>query len=138
MELRWNLFRGFSDSRELSIARLQEKKAQEKEREIQNQIALQLKQAYFQFESAKEKLGVASVAIRQAAESERIHSNRYEEGMVTIQDALQARTAYRETRLMYSQTLYELYVAYASLLTAAGKGEEVEKISSDHPLEVSK
>ncbi len=130
VELRWNLFRGFSDSKELSAAQLQEQKAQEKQREIKNQITLQLKEAYFQFQSAREKLSVAAAAIKHAAKSERIHADRYEEGLVTIQDALQAKTAYKETRLMYSQNLYELYVAYASLLSAAGMGDEIETISS--------
>ncbi len=66
--------------------------------------------------------------VAQAAESKRIYADRYSSGMVSIQDSLQAETAYNESRLMHAQNLYELYVAFAELLGAAGKGDEIEKI----------
>jgi outer membrane protein TolC len=126
LELQWNLFRGFSDSLQFSAAKLQQKAALEKQRETENASLLQLKKAYLDYQSAKEKLAVGLAAMHQAAESKRIYADRYGSGMVTIQDSLQAETSYNETQLMYIHDLYEMYVAYASLLAAAGKEEEMK------------
>jgi outer membrane protein TolC len=128
VELRWNLFRGFADSEQLAAAKSLEQSSREKQRETENALQLQLKQAYYHFQSAKEKLAVSSAMVAQAAESKRIYADRYSSGMVSIQDSLQAETAYNESRLMHVQNLYELYVAFAELLGAAGKGDEIEKI----------
>lgn len=127
-ELRWNLFRGFSDREQLASAKLLEQSSREKQRETQNALQLQLKQAFYHFQSAKEKLALSSAMVAQAAESKRIYADRYSSGMVSIQDSLQAETAYNESRLMHAQNLYELYVAFAELLGAAGKGDGIEKM----------
>ena len=127
-ELRWNLFRGFADREQLAYATLLEQSSLEKQRETENALQLQLRQAYYHFESAKEKLAVSSAMVAQAEESKRIYADRYSSGMVSIQESLQAETACNESRLMHAQNLYELYVAFAELLGAAGKGDEIEKI----------
>lgn len=128
VELRWNLFRGFADREQLAYATLLEQSSREKQRETENALELQLRQAYYHFQSAKEKLAVSSAMVAQAAESKRIYADRYSSGMVSIQDSLQAESAYNESRLMHAQNLYELYVAFAELLGATGKGDEIEKI----------
>lgn len=128
MELRWNLFRGFSDHEQLSAAKMQEQLAFEKQRQADNELELQLKQAYYSFQSAKEKLLVAAATLQQASESRRIYADRYSSGLVTIQDSLQAETSYNETQLLYSQNLYDLYVAYASLLAASGNEAEMKTV----------
>ncbi len=125
LELRWNLFRGFADSSGYSGAKLNTERAAEKEREIQGGLWLQLQSAYFTFQGAKEKWKVAAATLDQAAENKRIYADRYTAGLVTIQDSLQSETAYSETRLMVSQNLYELRVAYAALLMAAGKPDDI-------------
>lgn len=127
-ELRWNLFRGFADREQLAYATLLEQRSREKQRETENALQLQLKQAYYHFQSVKEKLAVSTAMVAQAAESKRIYADRYSNGMVSIQDSLQADTAYNESRLMHAQNLYELYVAFAELLGASGRGDEIEEI----------
>jgi outer membrane protein TolC len=129
LELRWNVFRGFADREQLAYATLLEQSSREKQRETENALELQLKQAYYRFQSAKEKLAVSWAMVAQAAESKRIYADRYSSGMVSIQDLLQAETALNESRLMHAQNLYELYVAFAELLGAAGNADQIEKIN---------
>ncbi|HEY4492362.1 MAG TPA: TolC family protein, partial [Acidobacteriota bacterium] len=128
LELRWNLFRGFSDALQFSAAKLMQKSAQEKLRETENALWLQLQTGYYGYQSAKEKWKVAVAAVQHASENRRIYAERYASGLVTIQDSLQAETAYKEARLMLSQNIYEMYVAYADLLAAAGKVEELKNL----------
>jgi len=125
LELRWNLFRGFADASGYSVAKLNSERAAEREREIQSSLWLQLQSAYFTFQGAREKWKVAAAALDQAVENKRIYGDRYGAGLVTIQDSLQAETAYSETRLMVSQNLYELRMAYAALLRAAGRPDDI-------------
>jgi outer membrane protein TolC len=125
IELRWNLFRGFSDALQLSEAKLRNRQMEEKQREMENAFRLELQTAYYHYQSAVEKYGVAKGALDQAAENERIYSERYAAGLVSIQDSLAAENSYKETRLMVSQNLYDVYVAYAQLLAAAGQSERI-------------
>ncbi len=124
-ELRWNVFRGYADAIALSSARKELKSAEERTRETNNALKLQVQSAYYQYASTKEKLKVSSEALREADENRRIYSERYNSGLVTILDSLQAETAYNELRLLYTQNLYDLYVNYSSLLTAAGRSGEI-------------
>ncbi|MCI0415401.1 TolC family protein [bacterium] len=128
LEVQWNLFKGYSDSRELAIAKLREQSTMERQREVESELILQLKAAYFQFQSAKEKLAVSKAAIQQSSENKRIFAERYAGGFATIHDSLQADTAYNETRLLHSQNLFDAYVSYTALLAAAGKGEGIERL----------
>ena len=125
LELRWNLFRGFSDSKEVSAARLRQREADQRRRETENALALQLESAYYRLDSAREKLKVASAVLEQAAENRRIYADRYQTGLASIQDSLQAEASHSESRLMYLMNLYELYVAHAELLAAAGMPEQI-------------
>lgn len=125
VELRWNVFRGFSDSKEVSSARLRQREADERQRETANAMALQLESAYYRLDSAREKLKVAAAVLDQAAENRRIYADRYETGLASIQDSLQAEASHSESRLMYLMNLYELYVAHAELLAAAGMPDQI-------------
>lgn len=128
LELRWNLFRGGSDASQYSAAQLQARQAVEQQREARDSLSLQLQSAYYRFQSAGEKTRVASTVLEQAAENRRIYAERYQGGLATIQDSLQAETTHSQARLSYLQTLYEQTVAYADLLAAAGMPDEIAKI----------
>jgi outer membrane protein TolC len=124
-ELSWNLFSGFSNSAQYSAAKLQEREALEKEREVQNNLALQLESAYYKFHNAQEKWRVAAAVLDQATENKRIHADRYSAGLVSIQDTLQAEADYSESKFYYLQNLYEVHVARAELLGAAGMPDQI-------------
>jgi outer membrane protein TolC len=125
VELRWNLFRGMSDSAEVAAARLQEREAELRRRETENALSLQLESAYYRLQAAREKVKVASAVLQQAEENRRIYADRYSSGMASIMDSLQADAAYSESRLLHLQNLFELYVADAELRAAAGLQEEI-------------
>lgn len=125
VELRWNLFRGFSDALQISEAKLRNQQMEQRQKELENSFKLELTSAYYRFQSSIEKYRVAKDAVNQADENRRIYSERYAGGLVGIQDSLVAENAYKETRLMASQNLYDVYVAYAQLLGAAGQSQRI-------------
>lgn len=120
LELRWNIFRGFSDSKELAASQLRQKEALQRQRETENAVALQLQSAFYRLKAAQEKIKVAAAALSQASENQRIYADRYAAGLVSIQDTLQAEASVSQTRLMYLSSLYDATVARADLLSAAG------------------
>lgn len=125
VELRWNLFHGFSDSEELSAAKLQEREAIQRRRETANALSLQLESAYYRLDGAREKLKVAAAVQKQAEENRRIYADRYETGLVSIQDSLQAEASLSETRSMYLMNLYECHTAQADLLALSGMPDQI-------------
>jgi outer membrane protein len=130
VELKWNIFRGFSDEAQLANARIGKRQAAEKVRETENALWLQLQSAYYDFQASQQKWKVAEAALEQAAENRRIFAERYASGLVTIHDTLQAETTYNETRLLHSRNLYELYRTYAALLAAAGRPDDIRNIET--------
>jgi outer membrane protein TolC len=129
VELKWNVFRGFSDSEDLSAANLEARTAAERQKELENALLLQLQSSYFNFSGALEKRNVSSAALKQAAENRRIFADRYSEGLATIQDSLQADSDYSQARLRHLQNLYDVYESYSRLLMAAGVSEQVWQFS---------
>lgn len=124
-ELKWNIFRGFSDKNRLSSAKLNVQNAGERYRETQSALRLQVETAYYHFLAAKEKRTVTASVLKQAEENRRIYAERYASGLVSIQDSLQADASYSEARSMHLQNLYELHTAYAALLASCGRAADI-------------
>jgi outer membrane protein TolC len=125
VELKWNLFRGFSDKNSLSSAKFEFQKAEENLRATNNALRLQVESAYYRLQAAKEKYAVSASVLKQAEENRRIYAERYASGLVSIQDSLQAEASYSEARFMHMQNLYEVHTAYAALLASSGKAENI-------------
>jgi outer membrane protein len=86
----------------------------------QQQVRLQVSQAYIQRQTAKQSLDTAKAAIDQATESLRILKNRYSAGLATITDLLHAEDAERQAQANYWRAVYGNAVAYAGTLFATG------------------
>ena len=125
VELKWNLFRGFSDKSTLSSAKYEAQKEEEHYRETHNALRLQVESAYYRLQAAKEKYAVSESVLKQAEENRRIYAERYASGMVSIQDSLQAEASFSEARSMHMQNLYEVHTAYAALLASSGRAEDI-------------
>ncbi len=125
IELRWNVFRGFSDKSSLSSAKYESQKAEERYRETQNALRLQVESAYYRLQAAKEKYAVSESILKQAEENRRIYAERYASGLVTVQDSLQADASFSESRTMHLQNLFEVHTAYAALLACSGRAQDI-------------
>lgn len=125
VELKWNLFRGFSDKYNLSSAKFEAQKAEENRRATNNALRLQVESAYYRLKAAQEKYAVSASVLKQAEDNRRIYADRYASGLVSIQDSLQADASYSEAHFMHVQNLYEMHTAYAALLASSGKAEDI-------------
>ena len=118
--VRFNLFSGFDLQSKVGEAMAKLRQAQAMVRKLELGIRVQTRQAFFMAQSAHKRIGVARAAVAQAEEGLRIVRNRYESGLFTIVNLLDAEVALQQTRTNYFRSLRDFEVATAQLNLAAG------------------
>jgi outer membrane protein TolC len=119
VSLRWNLFNG-GDRPRIEEASHAIASARAREREAASGVQLEIRQAHAAFESARQRIEVASAAVAQAEESLRITKNRYDAGLTTVTDLLRNETAALEARTRRLAAIYDQRIAAVLLELAAG------------------
>ena len=100
--------------RELNQSQLQQT-------ELQDNVRLEVKQAYLLMREAETNIITAEKAIEQAQENLRINEERYREQVATATDVLIAQTLLTNTRTNYYNALYDFKISKAALLRAMGQ-----------------
>lgn len=127
--LTYNIFELGREGR-LDQARAARSVAVAEQDHLANQIRFEVTRAYQQVLSARERVKVAAGAVEQAQEVMRIVRDRYQTGLTTITEVLQAQTALVRTRLNLLFSRYEYFIGYANLLIAAGRLTDVQPFAS--------
>ncbi len=99
--------------------------AEAQRQEAEDQVRLQVIQAYEGFLAARERRQMAKKAVEQAREALRIVKDRYDEGLTTITEVLRAQTAYRRAQWMELGSRFDQVIRYAELLFRAGRLEDI-------------
>jgi len=119
-----NLFSGGGLSAKTAEARNLLEQVKSMLQALEQQICGETRQAYFNVQSSFQRIGVSEAAIDQAAESLRIVRNRYESGLFTIIDLLDAEVILKQTRTHYLKAIHDHEAAAVQLLLAAGVIDE--------------
>jgi len=122
--MQFNLFSGFGLQSKVNEAQANLRRAKALVREMELGIQVETRQAYFGVQSAYQRIGVAEAVIQQAEEGLRIVRNRYESGLFTIVNLLDAEVALQQTRTNYLRTIHDYRVAFAQLQLAVGTVDE--------------
>jgi outer membrane protein len=85
-----------------------------------DEIRLQVRKAYYEYDAARQQVEVARGAIVQADESLRINQNRYEGGLSTVSDLLGVEEAAHRAKADYWQAVYRVQTSYAGVELATG------------------
>jgi len=115
-----NLFNGFGDSAQVSVANAEMEKAVARLREVESNIELEVRRAFYEFQTAQKQLKVTRKAVQQAEESQRILRNRYENGLALMVELLAADTSVRETRLQEAKARFDARLAWSELRWKSG------------------
>lgn len=115
-----NLFSGGSTKAEVSKVRHRREQLSEQKRKLIDDIKLELEKSYLDMKNATEKIQVTKDATAQAEENLRINKIRYEEGIGTSTDVLDAITLLTTAEINYYRAVYELRRAHAGLMYAMG------------------
>jgi outer membrane protein len=106
-------------------AKVLQAEAREKQIEVNQDILgdavhLQIYQAYQNFLLSRKKIDVYQTAILQAAENYKVTMNKFNNGLATVTDVLDADVARLQARLNLSFAQSDTYVSYNHLLQTAG------------------
>lgn len=120
IELQIDLFQGGAKRAALSRERAVAEKIAALKQAAQSAVRLEVRQAYYDQDSNRQQVEVASSAISEAQESLRIIQDRYDGGLLTITDLLNAEEAARRSQTDYWQAVYQLQISSANLDLACG------------------
>ena len=114
------VFNSFSDEAKVASAKARRRQASAAELKTRLGVAVEVRQAYSQYDQAKEILSSSEQVVEQARESLRMAKARYAAGSSTQLDVLQAQSAFSQARLSHLQAQYDTIVAVARLQKATG------------------
>lgn len=119
--LTFNIFNGGSDRARLAAAQARQRQAEAQLAQMASGVRLQVREAYLNLETARQRIDVSRQAQSEAAESLRILQNRYDSGLATITDLLRMETARTAAQSNYLNALYDYRISYAALELASGE-----------------
>lgn len=97
------------------------REVQANEELLNDNIRLQVNKAYLNFLSSQKKIDVNATAVQQADENYRIINNKYQNGLATTTDLLDADVARLQAHMNYEFSKADVVVTYNQLLHAAGQ-----------------
>jgi len=114
-EAQWNFWEWGRSYFQVKEKQSRVKQAQLQLQSLEDQILLEVKQAYLKTREAEKNIVTLKKAIHQARENFRITKERYKEQMSTSTDVLDAQTLLSRTMTNYYNALYDLKLSKASL-----------------------
>ncbi|WP_333819137.1 TolC family protein [Ohtaekwangia sp.] len=122
-QLSWTLFNGLSTRYKIAEQQAERNKTVELLSYQKSQAQQGLYKANRQLKDARFTLQQTEIAAQQAAEALRILQNRYQQGLVTVRDLLQAQALVSEQKLRQAQAIfqYNTTVAYIQFLTSTSE-----------------
>lgn len=115
-----NVFSGGSTKAEVSKVLYEREQLIEQKRKLIDDIILEVEKSYLDLKNALEKIQVTKDSVDQAEENLRINKIRYEEGIGTSTDVVDAITLLAKAETNYYRAVYELKRGHAGLLYAMG------------------
>lgn len=118
--MRLNLYSGQRISGKTTEARALLEKIRAIKHELELGINIQVRQAYYQAESSWKRIKVARESIIQAEENLRIIRKRYENGLLTIVNLMDAESALKQARTNHLKALHDYNISTTQLKLATG------------------
>jgi outer membrane protein len=118
--LQWNLFDGLVTTANVWQASATAGRMKALEEQMRAGVQLQVRQSYYTLQSTLDRIAATSSSVQESEEGLRIIQKRYEAGMTTFVDVLNAENALLRTRTNALQALYDNNIANAELKLAMG------------------
>lgn len=116
----WNLWEWGKTKYRVDATKARENQAISSSRELNDQIALEIKYAYLLLQEAESQIAVSQKVIRQAQENFRISEERYQQNISTSTVVLEAQTLLTKAKSEYANALGDYNINYARLQRAMG------------------
>jgi outer membrane protein TolC len=120
VRMNWNLFEGGRTDASIRELMHRQMALEERQRDLVQQVHLQVEDAYEQLQVARANIETARAALKQAEENERMTTLQYKEQLVIFLEVLNAQVFLAQTQADYYQALYGYRIAWADLERAVG------------------
>ncbi len=126
--LQYELFNGFQKTNEYQAAEAEAEAMELLKQDTQRKIELLMNSRVMNFKLAKEQYVKLAKAESQAEENLRLNERRFEEGLGTSLDALDARLTLESIKLRRASYLYDYYSSLAGIYQTAGDAKSFIEI----------
>lgn len=131
LNLRWNAFEWGRTHEGIAVSKARARQADHQLQALTDGLAMQIEQARQNLLATAEGQQVAAIAERQAAESLRLESARYDAGAATATDVVTAEAALHRARDQRLATGFQCLLARASLRAAVGDPLRASALTTD-------
>ena len=107
ISLEWDLFKGFQNRAKRQQAYIDGQMLSTQHEALQQQIRLQVKEAWHQYKSAEQAVEAARAGLRSTAAVFRIVQRKYQEDQASLLELMNARTQYTQARLSLAIDSYD-------------------------------
>lgn len=118
--LSWDVWDWGANIAGIKEANAKERQAQDARQKLEDQVRLEVREAFLNVGSAKEGLEVAKAAVSSAEEHYRLVLKRYEANTTTSFDVVDAESLLTQARAQLQTSTYDYLVARAALKRATG------------------
>jgi outer membrane protein len=116
----WNFWEWGKTKFRVDASRARENQALNVQKELNDQITLEIKYAYLNLQEAEKQIAVSRQVIEQAEENFRIAEERFKERVSTSTEVLDAQTLLTKSKSDYANALGDYNISYAKLQRAMG------------------
>lgn len=116
----WNFWEWGKTKYRVDAGKARENQAMDQTRELNDQIALEIKNAFLGLQEAESQIAVSQKVIEQAEENFRIAEARYKERVARSTEVLDAQTLLTKAKAEYANALADYNIAHARLQRAMG------------------
>ena len=116
----WNFWEWGKTKYRVDAGKARENQALDQSRELNDQIALEIKNAFLVLQEAESQIAVSKKVIEQAEENFRIAEARYKERVARSTEVLDAQTLLTKAKAEYANALADYNIAHARLQRAMG------------------
>lgn len=134
LQAQLTIFNGEQTSAAVAQARRQQDSARALLEQVRQGIALEVRQAFLNISSARERIAAAAKGVEQAEEAYRIAIVRYNAGVSISVEVIDAQVALSAARTDYSRAVYDHNVALAQLEYAVGAWEPAQEQRASKPV----
>lgn len=125
VQLNLNLFNGFKDHSRLQAAKSLKREVNYLEAGVQREISLWVSKSYREMRNAETRYRKLEASVALSNESVRLNEKRFQTGLGTSLEVIDARLSLEKSLIERITSLYEYYKSLTDLLVAAGHPEDV-------------
>jgi len=117
----WTLFDGLGRENRISEASANLDAQRANEEQVKNGIALEVRDAYLSLKATLDTIGSTKKAVDSAQESYNVSSTRYQSGVGTNLEVIDAQVALNQAKVNNLQALFNVEIAKAKINKVVGK-----------------